>query len=198
MLFHLYYPLYSIILITIKYFDGSFRNKLFILIGRLKATNSNYAQRNILFHWRMGQSGPNAPECVSHPLYWGNTEEHRLKREIKKTNPRLIRLITDLKTLSREKDVHIWRDIAKRLERPARSYAQVNLSKINRYTIEDITVIVPGKVLGAGSIEHKVTVAALNFSDSALEKIKNKGGSCLTIEQLVEINPSGSGVKIMQ
>ena len=116
MLFHLYYPLYSIILITIKYFGGSFRNKLFILIGRLKATNSNYAQRNILFHWRMGQSGPNAPECVSHPLYRGNTEEHRLKREIKKTNPRLIRLITDLKTLSREKDVHIWRDIAKRLE----------------------------------------------------------------------------------
>lgn len=121
-----------------------------------------------------------------------------MKRMIKKTNPRLIGLITDLKTLSRENNVRIWRDIAKRLERPARNYAQVNLSKINRHTVEDITVIVPGKVLGAGSIEHKVTIAAFNFSDSALEKINNKGGSCLTIEQLVKINPSGSGVKIMQ
>jgi len=128
----------------------------------------------------MGQSGPNAPECVSHPLYWGNTEEHRLKREIKKTNPRLIRLITDLKTLSREKDVHIWRDIAKRLERPARSYAQVNLSKINRYTIEDITVIVPGKVLGAGSIEHKVTVAG-QFYPNAKKNLKRELNRCFSI-----------------
>jgi large subunit ribosomal protein L18e len=121
-----------------------------------------------------------------------------LKKKIKKTNSRLLDLISDLKTLSRENEVNIWRDISKRLERPTRNYAEVNLSKINRLTIEDNTIIVPGKVLGAGNIEHRVTVAALNFSNNAMEKIVKKGGSCLTIEQLASENPSGSGIKIMQ
>jgi len=138
-----------------------------------------------------------------------------LSKIIRKTNPRIIGLIVDLKALSRENGVNIglivdlkalsrengvniWRDIARRLERPTRNYSEVNLSKINRYSSEDETVIVPGKVLSSGNIEHKVIVAALDFSESAKEKITNKGGSCLNIEDLVKENPNGSGVKIMQ
>jgi len=121
-----------------------------------------------------------------------------LSKIIRKTNPRIIGLIVDLKALSRDNGVNIWRDIAGRLERPTRNYSEVNLSKINRHTIEDETVIVPGKVLSSGNIEHKVIVAALGFSDGAREKITKKGGSCLNIEDLVKENPNGSGVKIMQ
>jgi large subunit ribosomal protein L18e len=121
-----------------------------------------------------------------------------LSKMIRKTNPRIVDLISDLKVLSRENGVNIWRDIARRLERPARNYSEVNLSKINRHSREDETIVVPGKVLSSGNIEHKVIVAALGFSDSAREKITNKGGSCLNIEDLVKENPNGSGVKIMQ
>lgn len=121
-----------------------------------------------------------------------------MSKNVKKTNPRIISLISDLKTASRESGVNIWREIARRLERPTRNYPEVNLSRINRYSGTDDTVLIPGKVLGAGSIEHKVTVVALNFSDSAMEKILDKGGSCLTIEELVRVNPGGSGIKIMQ
>jgi large subunit ribosomal protein L18e len=135
---------------------------------------------------------------VSQALFQGHTEEQQLSKIIRKTNPRILGLITDLRALSRDNGVNIWRDIAKRLERPTRNYSEVNLSKINRYTIEDETVIVPGKVLSSGNIEHKVIVAALGFSDSAKEKIMEKGGSCLNIEDLVKENPNGSGVKIMQ
>ena len=121
-----------------------------------------------------------------------------MSKKIKKTNPRIVKLITDLKTASREGNVNLWRDIAHRLERPTRHYVQVNLSKINRHTSADDTVIIPGKVLGAGTIRHSVTVAALDFSCIAAEKITNNGGSCLKIEDVLTENPSGSGIKIMQ
>ena len=121
-----------------------------------------------------------------------------MSKIIKKTNLRVLGLINDLKTASRENEVKIWRDIALRLSRPTRNFSEVNLSKINRNTKEDETIIVPGKVLASGTLEHKVNVVALGFSDTAKEKILGIGGSCLTIEQLVKDNPSGSNVRIMQ
>lgn len=122
----------------------------------------------------------------------------KVSKIIKKTNLRVLGLINDLKTASRENEVKIWRDIALRLSRPTRNFSEVNLSKINRNTKEDETIIVPGKVLASGTLEHKVNVVALGFSDTAKEKIIGIGGSCLTIEQLVKDNPSGSNVRIMQ
>lgn len=114
-----------------------------------------------------------------------------------KTNPQVLHLISDLKNQSREKGVALWRDIALRLERPLRNYAEVNLSKINRHTKEKEVVLVPGKVLGAGELNHQLTIAAVNFSASAKNKITVAGGSCLTIEELMSRNPEGSGVKII-
>lgn len=117
---------------------------------------------------------------------------------MKKTNPRLSDLISLLKTTSRENEANIWRDIADRLEGPARNYAEVNLSKINRYAVNGDTIIVPGKVLGSGALELQVTVAALNFSASASEKIREANGSCLSIEELVSTNPKGSRVRVLR
>jgi large subunit ribosomal protein L18e len=115
-----------------------------------------------------------------------------------KTNPRIVRLIGDLKAASRENGAPIWRDIARRLEKPRRNYAAVNLSKINRHTEANDTVLVAGKVLAAGDIEHSVTVAALNFSSQAMSKIQAAGGRCLAIEGLVQEHPKGSGIKILR
>jgi large subunit ribosomal protein L18e len=57
--------------------------------------------------------------------------------------------------------------------------------------------VVPGKVLGAGIIEHPISVAASAFSEQAQSKILVAKGKCLTIPQLMEKNPKGSGVKII-
>jgi large subunit ribosomal protein L18e len=119
-------------------------------------------------------------------------------KELKKTNPRVLELIGDLKATSRESGAAIWRDTAKRLEKPRRGYAAVNLSKINRHTREDDKVLVPGKVLGAGDIDHKVTVAALGFSEQAISKIEAAGGKCLMIQEMMRIHPKGSGILIMR
>jgi large subunit ribosomal protein L18e len=115
-----------------------------------------------------------------------------------KTNPRIVRLIGDLKAASRESGAPLWRDVARRLEKPARSYAAINLSKINRHTKSNDTVLVAGKVLAAGDIGHSVTVAALNFSTQARSKIVAAGGKCMMIENLIAEHPKGSGIKILR
>jgi large subunit ribosomal protein L18e len=120
------------------------------------------------------------------------------KRASQKTNPRLSNLISLLKNTSRENEANVWRDIADRLEGPARNYAEVNLSKINRYAANGDTIIVPGKVLGSGVLDLSVTVAALNFSASASEKIRIANGECMSIEELVSANPSGSRVRVLR
>jgi large subunit ribosomal protein L18e len=72
------------------------------------------------------------------------------------------------------------------------------VGRIARYTKEGETVAVPGKILGTGTIEHKITVAAMNFSKEAKDKILNAGGKCLTIDDLLKTNPKGTRIKLMR
>ncbi|MBQ7702085.1 MAG: 50S ribosomal protein L18e [Candidatus Methanomethylophilaceae archaeon] len=115
-----------------------------------------------------------------------------------KTDPALIALISDLKAKERENGAAIWRDIAKRLEKPKSNWAETNLSKLDRYAADGETIIVPGKVLAAGSINKKITVAAYSFSAAAEAAIVAAGGKVMTIAGLMEENPKGSNVRIMR
>ncbi|MCL2147800.1 MAG: 50S ribosomal protein L18e [Methanomassiliicoccaceae archaeon] len=115
-----------------------------------------------------------------------------------KTNPQLIALITDLKAKTRENGAALWRDIALRLEKPKRNWAEANLSKLERYAKEGDTVIVPGKVLAAGSVTKSMTVAAYSFSAAAAAGIAAAGGTTMTIRELMDANPEGSRVRIMR
>ena len=114
-----------------------------------------------------------------------------------KTDPNLIALIDDLKAKERETGAAIWRDVAKRLEKPRRNWGEANLSKLERYANDGETVLVPGKVLAAGSISKKLTVAAYSFSEKAKAEIAAAGGNTMTLMELVAKNPKGSGVRIM-
>ncbi|RXE55184.1 50S ribosomal protein L18e [Methanoculleus taiwanensis] len=121
-----------------------------------------------------------------------------MKKSVNKTNPRLTSLIVMLKDASRTHEAKIWREIAKRLDSPRQNYAEVNISKIRRYANEGETILVPGKVLGSGLLDLPVKVAALNFSESAVSKITGADGTCMTIEELVRDNPTGSRVRILR
>ena len=118
--------------------------------------------------------------------------------KLTKTNIKLIELIKNLKEKSYKEDVGIWKDIAKRLERSNRRHAEVNISKINRYTSSDETIIVPGKILGSGQMNHNVNVAALGFSKRAEEKIDAAGGRCLKITEILDENPKGNKIRIIE
>ncbi|MFQ6080936.1 MAG: 50S ribosomal protein L18e [Candidatus Bathyarchaeia archaeon] len=115
----------------------------------------------------------------------------------KTTNPELINLIRSLRKKSRESGARIWRSVAERLSRSRQRRIAVNVSRLNRYTKEGETVVVPGKVLGAGKMDHPIHVAAFAFSERARLKILKAKGKCLSILELAERNPRGTNVKII-
>jgi large subunit ribosomal protein L18e len=119
-------------------------------------------------------------------------------KETKSTNPELIQLIRFLKKQSREKEASVWRDVAKNLAKTKRQRAVVNLSRVNRYTQKGDTIVVPGKLLGGGSLNHSVTLAAVNASEKAKEKLAAIKAKYLSIPELVEKNPKGANVKIIR
>jgi large subunit ribosomal protein L18e len=115
----------------------------------------------------------------------------------RKDNPQLAKLISDLKAMSREQKAPIWRAVAVKLERPDRSWSEVNVSRIARFAKEGELLVVPGKLLGSGIITFGVTVAAFRASAQARKKIEAAGGRAVTIRELASANPSGAGIRIM-
>lgn len=109
---------------------------------------------------------------------------------MKKVNPRRKRLIEELS----KKEEKIWKDVAKRLLKPRN--VVVNVARINCYAKKDDKILVPGKVLGYGNLDKTVYVGAFSFSKEAEKKIKNAGGKCINIEELVDENPKGNKIRI--
>ena len=103
-------------------------------------------------------------------------------KKIIKTNPNLIELINKLNKQSKSEDAAIWKDVADRLS----------------YAVADETILVPGKVLSNGELDKKVNVVALKFSAKAQEKIESAGGECISIDEIIETNPKGSNIRIIE
>ena len=122
-----------------------------------------------------------------------------MERSIKSgpTDPNTRALINALRKISTKHDVGIWKRVAELIARPARQRATVNIGKISRHTSAGDIIVVPGKVLGSGSLSHKVTVAALNASTSARTVIVGAGGSLISINELIAQVPKGKGVTII-
>ncbi|MEE9237415.1 MAG: 50S ribosomal protein L18e [Thermoplasmata archaeon] len=121
----------------------------------------------------------------------------RMAKLLTKTNPGLVALIGDLKQAARENDAPIWRDLAKRLSRASSRWAEVNLSRLERYSAKGDILVVPGKLLGSGQISKPIKVAAFRTSKTAREKVEAAGGEVLEFRQLMREYPKGSGVRIM-
>jgi large subunit ribosomal protein L18e len=92
--------------------------------------------------------------------------------------------------------IKIWRRISKKLSSSRKNRVSPNLYRINKKTKENDIIVIPGKVLGVGELDHHVTIACLDCSKSARQKIEASGSKLLSIEELLEQNPKGSGVKI--
>ena len=102
------------------------------------------------------------------------------------------KLIRDLwKTKQR-----IWRKISKKLAGPRCNRVEANLYRINKKTENNDIIIVPGKILGVGDLDHKLTIACLSTSESAKKKIETSGSKLISIEELLEQNPKGENIRI--
>ena len=114
-----------------------------------------------------------------------------------KTNNEINVLISTLKEQSRKSETPLWSAIADEFERSTRQHRVVNISHIDKNSKDNDVIIVPGKVLGAGIITKKVTVAAQAFSGTAKQQIMNAKGTCITIQELMTKHPKGTNVKVI-
>ncbi|MEA3189974.1 MAG: large subunit ribosomal protein L18e [Thermoplasmata archaeon] len=115
----------------------------------------------------------------------------------RKSNPVLVALIGDLYTAGRSNEAPLWRDIASRLEKPSRNWAQVNVSKLNENLRDGENAVIAGKLLGDGEVTKAVTVIAFSASASAKAKIAKAGGKVLTLSEGVKSFPKGQNCRIL-
>ncbi|MBR9679702.1 MAG: 50S ribosomal protein L18e [Candidatus Altiarchaeota archaeon] len=108
------------------------------------------------------------------------------------TEPRMIGLLTEL----RKNKTGFWQSVGKRLSTPRKNRVSVNLAKLDRLAGKE-TLVVPGKVLASGDLSKKITIAAYNFSEKAIEKISAAGGTALSLEDTLKKNPEGKKVKMV-
>ena len=115
----------------------------------------------------------------------------------RKSNPVLVELIGHLQKAGRENGAPLWRDIASRLERPSRNWAQVNVSKLEETVGEGENAVIPGKLLGDGEVSKAFTVIAYSASASAKAKVAKAGGKVLTFPEGVKSFPKGQNCRII-
>ncbi len=107
-----------------------------------------------------------------------------------------LNLIREIDALSTKDKSAFWDRIAAELRKSRRNRREVNVDRINRVTKAGETIIVPGKVLGTGELNHKINVYALEYSGNAEEKINTNGKASL-IRDLMKEGVKGKKVRII-
>ncbi len=104
-----------------------------------------------------------------------------------KTNPELKKMI-DAFSKRKEKEYKL---IGKYLSRPKRKSKPVNLSKIEKVSMDGDVVIVPGKVLAIGTLKKKLKIYAFSYSEACKRKISSSGSEIHHISDLLKDNIKG-------
>jgi large subunit ribosomal protein L18e len=91
----------------------------------------------------------------------------------------------------------IWKSLENELSGSRSNRREVNVSELANITKNNEVVMVPGKVLGAGAIGHRLTVCTFSISEIAAKKIIDSGGKIITLDYLIENYPDGKGVRII-
>ena len=111
-------------------------------------------------------------------------------------NQVVLHMIKDLKQDSKKNEAPIWSRLADLAVKPSASRRVVNLTRINKTTNENNILFVPGKVLGTGSMSHKITLCSFSMSATAAKKIVQTGGKIMTYSEMIKKYPTGKGVII--
>ncbi len=112
-------------------------------------------------------------------------------------NPQTVKLAAEAEKTARQNKSGLWKRVAQALKARRRQRSEVNLYKLDKHTKEGETVVVLGKVLGVGALEHSLTVASIDASKKAVEAINSKG-KYVSLQTLMKDNPSGKGVKLVK
>jgi large subunit ribosomal protein L18e len=91
----------------------------------------------------------------------------------------------------------IWKALEKEFLKSRSNRRRINIERLNKVTSNGDVVFVPGKVLGTGSLGHKITVYAYSFSETALSKLNTSGAEVLSLQSMIDRYPDGKGVRII-
>ena len=113
------------------------------------------------------------------------------------TNQVVIQMAKDLKKASSKNDAPLWSKLAELAIKPSSARRTINLKRIGQLTKDNDVVIFPGKVLGTGTMPHKITLFSFSISNSAASKIKESGGEIVGFSDMIEKYPTGKGVSLL-
>lgn len=113
------------------------------------------------------------------------------------TNQLIVQMARDLKKASVKNDAPIWSRLAEYALKPSVAKRTINVNKIDQLTKDNDTVVFPGKVLGTGTISHKITLCSFSISNSAATKIIDAGGKIISYSELINKAPTGKGVVLL-
>lgn len=118
-----------------------------------------------------------------------------MKKE--KFSPKNLKISADIPSDARK--TAFWKRVLELLSVASRKRPGVNISRLAAYAPSGSVVVVPDKVLGAGSdFKAKLTVAAVSFSQSAKKAIESAGGKAACIADVAKAHPTGKGLIIIK
>ncbi len=109
-------------------------------------------------------------------------------------------LVRMLEKAGIERKQAIWKTVAEMLGKPRRQRAALNLSKLDRLAkrFKGKIFLVPGKVLGTGLLNEKITVAAYEYSNSAQRKIEAAHGKSVSLAELLANKEKPGNIMIVK
>ena len=113
----------------------------------------------------------------------------KIERQMqKKTSTELVN------TIIAAKKNENWARVAEILSGPRKNRINLNLEEINKKVEEEKIIVIPGKVLSQGSVNKKIKIIALNFSDKAKEKLLKSNCEVSSIVEEIKKNPGADKV----
>lgn len=79
----------------------------------------------------------------------------------------------------------LWKRAYSLVEVPARRRHTVSVSKLDKSTKDGENIIVPGKVLSEGEMRHRINIAAMEFSEPALKRLKKANCNVVHIKDML-------------
>lgn len=131
----------------------------------------------------------------SHYIYLGTLQYELILHMFAETV--IDNTIWSLRNAFKRSKAPIWRALQDELAGPRANRREINVRRLADITKADEVIVVPGKVLGTGSLGHKLTVCAFSISETAARKIVESGGKVLTFDDLINKHPDGKGVRII-
>jgi large subunit ribosomal protein L18e len=106
-------------------------------------------------------------------------------------------MIWTLRKAFKQNKASIWRSLEYEISKARSIRREVNISRLSSVTKDGEVIVVPGKVLGSGEMDHQITVCAFSISNMAAKKITDVGGRIITLNELIDGYPQGKGVRII-